>query len=104
MSDADDITRNYHRGNVFSIRANENAAPGKQSKRTLILDFMIKHYPQGFTCDEVMVRLGVTAYHQTWSARYSELCKDMLIVPTGESRMTRSGSPAEVHRVVLFLT
>lgn len=48
------------------------------------------------TCDEVEIALGMP--HQTASARFFDLRALNWIAPTGETRATRTGSPALVWR------
>jgi hypothetical protein len=89
--DADDITRNYHRGNPRSKEANSRANKAKQ--RAAIIEFGVQRGTHGFTCDEAEVALGMS--HQSCSARCSELKRDRVVLIFGK-RLTRTGCKADV--------
>lgn len=86
--DHPDITRNYHGGNPESKEANNRT--NKERDRAAILQFLLT-VPDA-TCDEFEQKSGMK--HQTASARFSELKREQLIVPTSK-RPTRTGSPAQ---------
>ena len=86
---ASDITRRYHRGNPRSTEAHEDTKVRKLRDQMRIL-----RHPNGLICDEAEVLLNMS--HQTCSARFSEMKAKGWIAPTGERRLTRSGSYADV--------
>lgn len=93
---AEDITKNYHKGNPQSKEAfkrlkREAAERDKQYIERAIL----RHGSRGLICDEAERVLGIK--HQTASARFSEMVKEGRIIRTEEVRPTRSGCPARVH-------
>jgi hypothetical protein len=93
-----DITRNYHRGNPRSAEAHENTKRRKARDELNILRLLHAH-PAGLICDEAEVLLSMS--HQTCSARFSEMKAKGWLEPTGERRLTRSGSYADVIRAVI---
>jgi hypothetical protein len=97
MSNEDDITENYHRGNQYSQAAHKRAKRSKAGDLMRILKVLFEN-PRGLTCDEVEVLLGMR--HQTCSARFTDMKKFNWIVKCG-SRLTRTGSPAGVWRAVM---
>ena len=90
----DDITSNYHRGNLQSVQANpsENV---KLRDRWRIMSVLKESAVWGMTCDEMEQELGMS--HQSCSARFSELKRDGQIAQIGR-RPTRSGRQAGVYR------
>ncbi len=70
------------------------ALPKKERQRNRIGTWG-RNRADGFTCDEAEVALGLT--HQACSARFTELKKDLAIVPTGLRRPTRTGRYAKVY-------
>jgi hypothetical protein len=87
-------TLNYHRGNPESRAAKELSRRNAERDRTRILRLAGIRGGVGVTCDEVERLLGLS--HQTCSARFSELKRDKLLVPTQLRRPTRSGAQARV--------
>ena len=95
-----DITRNYHRGNPRSAEAHEDTKVRKLRDQMRILRLLHSH-PGGLICDEAEVLLDMR--HQTCSARFSDMKAKGWLEPTGQRRLTRSGSYADVMRSVLTL-
>ena len=91
----DDITENYHGGDVFSVAANVRARPSKEVDRERIVD-LLSHAENGLTCEEIETRLDLK--HQTASARLTELKRDGEVVVVG-SRKTVTGSSAGVNHL-----
>jgi len=91
----DDITWNYHGGNPQSIEANQRTR--KHQDRARVLMHIYSCWPRGCTCYEAEQALGMR--HQTCSARFSDLKNDGVIIGTGQTRSTDTGSPAEVYVV-----
>lgn len=89
-----DITRNYHRGNPQSIAAGQNNQGNAARQRQRILAVAVQRGGQGITCDEAEHLLNLP--HQSCSARFSELKRDGLLLPTLFTRQTRNGSSARV--------
>jgi hypothetical protein len=89
----DDITRNYHGGNPRSAEAHEDTRRRKLRDQLRILQLMAK-FPEGLTCDEAEIFLNMS--HQTCSARFADMKKKGWLLPTGQQRLTRSGSKADV--------
>jgi hypothetical protein len=89
-----DITRNYHRGNPQSIAAAQNNQGNAARQRQRILAIAAQRGGQGITCDEAEHLLNLP--HQSCSARFSELKRDGLLLPTLFTRQTRNGSNARV--------
>jgi hypothetical protein len=92
-----DITRRYHRGHPRSTEAYEDTKVRKLRDQMRILRLLHEH-PNGLICDEAEVLLNMS--HQTCSARFSDMKAKGWIAPTGERRLTRSGSYADVMRAV----
>jgi hypothetical protein len=93
-----DITANRHRGDEFSVLANENAENSKSKDRARIHAF-VNGQPQGATCEEI--EAGLRMAHQTASARCSEMRRDGSLQWDGQSkRRTSSGSWARVLTAV----
>jgi len=90
----DDITKNFHKGNEFSVRANQDAAPKKKALRAQIYQAFVAAGPQGNTAEAVYQTLGIRA--QTGSARCSELKRDGQLLRTSREGKTASGSWAQV--------
>ena len=95
---SDDITRNYHGGNPQSEKANKRTR--KTRDRATLVVFLHMCGLHGATCDEAEIATGLS--HQTCSARFSDLKKDNVIIEIGETRLTRSGSPAAVCVLTRF--
>lgn len=96
-----DITKNYHRGNPQSVKANEIAHKYKIPARQRILEELElerSHFHLGMTCEELEHLTSLS--HQTCSARLSELRREGKIKVVGE-RKTRSGSDAAVYQALL---
>jgi len=89
---SDDITRNYHGGNPQSVEANKRTR--KSQDRARVLQHIWSCGRSGCTCYEAEIALGMR--HQTCSARFSDLKNDGVIIGTGQTRPTDTGSPAEV--------
>jgi len=89
-----DITQNHHRGNPESVAAKKISRFNAERDRTRILRLVGIRGDEGLTCDEAERLLSLS--HQTCSARFSELKRDKLLVPTGNLRPTRSGAKARV--------
>jgi hypothetical protein len=87
-------TLNYHRGNPESRAAKELSRRNAERDRSRILRLAGMRGIAGLTCDETERVLSLS--HQTCSARFSELKRDKLLVPTGSLRPTRSGAKARV--------
>ena len=91
-SDLFDICARNHGGNECSKQANRVTAKAKDRNR------IIAHLLFGTdaTCDEVEIALEMN--HQTCSARFSELKREGIIVPTVK-RATRTGCKAQAWRI-----
>ena len=63
--------------------------------RERIYAYAAKRGLRGITTDEVQVGIHLEV-HQSMSPRVSELCRDGLLVRTGEVRKTRNGCNANV--------
>lgn len=100
----DDITANFHGGNAQSVAAGESVRrqASRRNARIEIVRFARDRGPAGVTADEVLAALALT--HQSGSARFSELRRDGMLIPTGMTRKTRSGEDAEVHVAVTHAT
>jgi hypothetical protein len=94
---SDDITRNYHGGHPRSEEANMRTRKTADMSRIVLL---MKEHPRGLICDEAEKLLGMR--HQTCSARFSEMKRDGLLLPTGERRKTSTGSNADVLALPRF--
>ena len=91
-----DITANYHGGHPNSVSAHAVTRTKAQADRERILALILKAGPRGMTCDEVEQATGLK--HQTASARLSQMVHDLGTLRwSGEKRLTRSGTPANVH-------
>jgi hypothetical protein len=87
-----DICARNHGGNDCSKQANR--VTSKSIDRKLIVEYL-KTVPSA-TCDEVEMALEMN--HQTCSARFSELKREGIIVPTVK-RATRTGCKAQAWRI-----
>ncbi len=88
-----DICRRRHRGNEQSVQTFETAMKHRISaQQNEVLSFLRK-YPEGLTCDELSVIMGVTP--NQISGRFSELKRDGKIYKSG-TRKTRSGCSAAI--------
>jgi hypothetical protein len=89
-----DICRNRHGGSATSEAANERVAPHKGSLRASVLRFIRVRGQFGATVEEIseICKLRYT----TVSARVSELKRDGLVIASGRTRKTYSGSEAAV--------
>ncbi|PWT89278.1 MAG: hypothetical protein C5B54_09185 [Acidobacteria bacterium] len=109
MTSDDDITKNYHGGNPQSRAANKRTRKNKDRARIVVyLHNRSLSFQPSPDFAETMRRLflvGATAYecytalggkHQTYTARFSDLKKDNVIIGIGKTRPTDTGSPAEV--------
>ncbi len=85
-----DVCANRHGGNVNSRAA--NVLTDKARDTAAIIAFL-RRVPDA-TCDEVEVALSMK--HQTCSARFSDLKKGTLLLPT-QRRPTRSGCMAQAY-------
>jgi hypothetical protein len=90
----DDVTWHYHGGNPRSNEAWQNASQSAHRHRRLIWETLSMLGRYGATSDELELMLDLR--HQTCSARLSDMKRDQLVVPSGMTRRTRSGSPADV--------
>lgn len=94
-----DICRNHHGGDSESEAA--NVATDKWRDTLRIAEALFKLGDA--TCDEIEVVTGIS--HQTASARWSEMKRDMVIEPCEDSgggkvrRITRQGCWARVWRL-----
>jgi hypothetical protein len=93
----DDITRNFHGGNVESAAAKELNRKQASQQRARITAIAKRRRKQGVTCDEAEQLLNMP--HQSCSARFTELKRDGVFVPASITRPTRHGGNA---RVMLF--
>jgi|KBSMisStandDraft_5_1062788.scaffolds.fasta_scaffold70174_3 hypothetical protein len=93
MSD-DDITSNYHRGNSESLSAKELSRKNAKRDRQRIVALAGRYGQYGLICDEAERLLGLS--HQTCSARFSELKRDGVLLPTNRTRKTRQNAAARV--------
>lgn len=87
-----DICARNHRGNECSKQANR--VTSKSLDRLRILHHL--RTVTDATCDEVELALEMN--HQTCSARFSELKREGIIVPTVK-RATRTGCKAQAWRI-----
>jgi len=92
--DSDDITRNFHGGNPESVIAKELSRKTAERDRGWITRLTTRMGQYGITCDEAERMLGLS--HQTCSARFSELKRDGILLPTLFTRRTRHNAPARV--------
>ena len=100
-----DPTAAYHGGNPQSKAAHESIRAVKKNRREKLLRYFEEDYLYfsrrdaygGWTTDELEGETGWT--HQGLSPRIVELRKAGAIVPTGETRPTRSGRQARVYRL-----
>lgn len=97
MSDDDDITSRYHGGNPESQQAKLLSLSNTQRDRQRIVRLAFTRGAYGITCDEAERLLGLS--HQTCSARFSELKRDRVLLPTDVRRQTRNNAPARVMRL-----
>jgi|SRR6516164_6168651 hypothetical protein len=93
---SDDITRNYHRGNQESRAAKLLSERHAQKQRRRIEALALRRAKQGITCDEAEILLDLP--HQSCSARFTELKRDKILIPTKLTRKTRYGGNARVLR------
>src|SRR4051794_1264922 len=93
MTDDDDITRNYHKGDPYSAEAFESlTSQDKERDKIRIRGLMLNTDPKrGITCDEAEDILDMS--HQTCSARFSDMKKDNELMKVSE-RETRTGRKA----------
>jgi predicted HTH transcriptional regulator len=91
-----DICANKHGGNPQSVEANEIITFLKKPMRNKIYD-LISISPHPLSCEEIEEIL--TLYHQTASARISELKRAGKIMQVG-LKENRSGCKAAVYGVV----
>jgi Fic family protein len=87
-----DITKNYHRGNLESADAYKKIRHTAASYRESIYKYI--KLGGGLTCEEIEIMTGWK--HQTVSARISELKRDGRIISIGK-RETKSGCKAAVY-------
>jgi hypothetical protein len=87
-----DICARNHGGNECSKEANR--VTSKSIDRKLIVEYL--GTVTDATCDEVEIALEMN--HQTCSARFSELKREGIIVPTVK-RATRTGCKAQAWRL-----
>ena len=99
-SDPDDPTRNFHGGNKYSNSAYQRSRRNALSTAMRILD-LLRDNPKGLTCEEIENRMP-DVKHETISSSLTKLKKDGLVVLSGESRLTSTGSPAGVNVLVRF--
>jgi hypothetical protein len=92
-----DITSNYHGGNAQSIEAHVSIISLKDKARAAICRLARHRGSIGLVCDEAERALGLS--HQSCSARFTELKRDGLLIPTDRFRKTRSGRNARVFIV-----
>ncbi len=92
QSDLFDICASHHQGNAHSIAANR--ATAKNMDRAKIVAYL--RTVTDATCDEVEVALAMS--HQTCSARFSELKRNLTIEPSAY-RKTRTGCIAQAWRL-----
>lgn len=95
--DDDDITANYHRGNLRSVEAHESIKHRKHGDYLRILN-LLHQYPDGLISQEAGDMLGIQ--HQTCSARFSDMKKKGWLAWNGK-RLTRSGRNADVWQAVM---
>src|SRR5262245_66132246 len=93
-ADYNDICANRHKGNERSQDANRDTAPRKLRARERLLQAWEAYGAEGTIAEVVGDVLGMR--HQTCSARCSELKRDGLLVRTGRTARTSSGSLADV--------
>ena len=86
----------FVRGNDTSMAAAARIEHTAASMRAKVVEH-IRDQPDGATCDEVEVALGMR--HQTASARVREAFLAGQIEMTADRRTTRSGSTARVYKV-----
>jgi len=91
---SDDITRNFHGGNTESAAAKELNRKRALQQRNRIVALAKKRRGQGITCDEAEQVLDMP--HQSCSARFSELKRDEIFVPSNITHPTRHGGNARV--------
>jgi hypothetical protein len=91
----EDITRNYHNGNRYSVEAFLNTPPStREAARLRIVRSLYRQGPA--TGEQLQDRLGMI--HQSCSARLTELHQLNWLIEVGTGR-TRTGSPACIHGI-----
>jgi hypothetical protein len=95
---SNDITSNYHQGKPESAAAKKLSDKTARYQRARIVALARKRRGQGITCDEAEVVLAMS--HQSCSARFSELKRDSILIPTEITRPTRQGGRARVMVIV----
>jgi len=88
-----DICRRKHGGAETSVVADKRVQ--KEADRTLVLGIIRQLGAHGITLDEMAVRLNRDP--NRLSGRFTELRKKGLIRANGETRPTRTQSPARVY-------
>ena len=85
-----------HNGTATSKAAAKIAAKTQDQARLEIMQHLVAVEPDGATPDATQVRYG--RFSSSFSARFGDLARDGLARDTGETRPTRTGSPAAVWR------
>jgi len=85
-----------HNGTATSKAAAKIAAKTQDQARLEIMQHLVAVEPDGATPDATQVRYG--RFSSSFSARFGVLARDGLARDTGETRPTRTGSPAAVSR------
>jgi hypothetical protein len=93
-ADEDDITKNFHGGNPFSVRANRDTHPRKQAAKDRIHDGFIATGPAGKIAEAIYRPLGIC--DNTGTARCSELKRDGRLLGTSREALSSTGSAAQV--------
>jgi hypothetical protein len=88
---SDDITKNNHKGNVFSAKAHKKSAARRAGAYVRIYQYYVQIGAKGCTCDEAGEALGLNG--RTSSARCSELKRDGKLHGTGKAGRSESGDP-----------
>jgi hypothetical protein len=86
----DDITKNRHKGNKFSRKANPTAGR-KGSMRRAVYDYILALGIAGCTCDQAGAALGLNG--RSSSGRCSELKRDGFLFGTNKGGPSESGDP-----------
>ena len=89
MSSIGPINDSKNKPHVIMVRSSKPS-----TARMRIFDRIINS-PNGATCDDLELRLGLS--HQTVSAAITTMLAEKMIVDSGERRRTRSGRTARVY-------
>lgn len=95
MTRNQDITSNFHGGNAESEAAHELNKKAKSQQHSRIIALAGNRGEYGTTADEASNLLNMDKTSSV-SARFSELKKAGILIPTKKRRITRNGGSATV--------